>query len=582
MDVFSFISLLGGLALFLYGMSVLSSGLSKIAGGKFEQILKNVTSSPVKALIFGAGVTAVIQSSSALSVMLIGIVNSGIMQLSQTVGVIMGANIGTTFTAWILSLAGIESSNMFIRLLKPSSFSPVVAFIGVIMIMSAKKQRRKDIGTILVGFAVLMYGMELMSGAVKPLADSPEFTGLLTAFTNPFLGIIVGAVFTGIIQSSSASLGVLQALSMTGSITYGVAIPIIMGQNIGTCVTALISSIGVNKNAKRVAVIHISFNIIGTIIFLIVYLILDAIYKFAFFDSFTNPVGIAISHSIFNIITTVILLPFQNQLVKLAKFFVRDIETVENYAFLDDRLLETPSFAVVECSRLVLSMAVIAKETILAANSLINNFNEKQVNYVIENEQTLDMYEDKLGTYLVKIATKNLTDIDSNEVSKLLHSIGDFERIGDHAVNLSEVAKEIDDKQLNFSDEAMKDLKILGTALEEILEITVEAFGKNSLDIASKVEPLEQVIDSLIKQVKLRHIERLQGGQCTIQLGFILSDLLTNIERVSDHCSNIAVGIIELKHNSFNTHEYLNHIKDGSDRNFIENYNAFSKKYVLA
>lgn len=581
MDVFSFISLLGGLALFLYGISVLSTGLSKIAGGKFEQILKKATSSPGKALFLGLVVTAVIQSSSAVTVMLIGIVNSGIMQLSQTVGVIMGANIGTTFTAWILSLVGIESSNVFIQLLKPSSFSPVLAFIGVIMLLAAKKPLRKDVGTIMIGFAVLMYGMELMSDAVSPLADSAEFANLLTLFTNPFLGILVGAVFTGIIQSSSASVGILQALSMTGSITYGVAIPIIMGQNIGTCVTALISSIGVHKNAKRVAVIHLSFNIIGTTIFLIIYLIMNGLFKLVFLERIINPVEIAISHSIFNIVTTAILLPFNKQLVKFAQLVVRDRETAEKYEFLDERLMDTPAFAIAECTNLTFKMAQTAMEAILAAKELLGKFDEHQFNKIAEKEQTLDVYEDKLGSYLVRIASKSLTYTDSNEVSKLLHSIGDFERMGDHALNLAEVAKEIYDKQLNFSQEAMKDLSVLSSALDEILDITVEAFKENNMELASKVEPLEQVIDSLIRQIKLRHIERLQGGQCTIQMGFVLNDLLTNIERVSDHCSNVAVGIIELKHNSYNTHEYLRQIKDGSNKNFSESFNTFTKKYSL-
>ncbi len=581
MDLFSYISLIGGLALFLYGMHVLSDGLSKLAGGKLERMLKKMTSNPVKSLLLGAGVTTVIQSSSALTVMLVGLVNSGIMEFSRTVGVIMGTNIGTTFTAWILSLAGIESENVFIQLLKPSSFSPVLAFIGVVLIMAAKKQRNKDIGTIMVGFAVLMYGMGLMSSSVSPLADSEGFTGILTAFSNPLLGVLVGLVFTGIIQSSSASVGILQALTMTGSITYGVAIPIIMGQNIGTCVTALLSSIGVTKNAKRVAVVHISFNIIGTAIILTVYLILDSLFTFTFSDIAANPVGIAICHSTFNILTTVLLFPFQKQLVKIARYVVKDMEIKEEYAFLDERLLQTPSFAIAECENLSTKMAHIAKDTIKAAKSLVGNFNEKKIEMIVENEQVLDMYEDKLGTYLVKVSSKALSDRDSNEVSKLLHSIGDFERIGDHALNLTKVAREMFDKQLSFSKRALADIQILSQALDEILDITVESFEKNDLALASKVEPLEQVIDSLIKQIKLRHVERLQTGACTLQLGFVFSDLLTNFERVSDHCSNIAVGVIELARSSFDTHEYLQHVKDGSDREFQTLFSEYSGKYAL-
>lgn len=582
MDLFSVITLVGGLALFLYGMHVLSEGLSKIAGGKLERMLKKMTSNPAKSLVLGAGVTMVIQSSSALTVMLVGLVNSGIMDFSRTVGVVMGSNVGTTFTAWILSLAGIESHNVFIQMLKPSSFSPILAFLGIILIMAARKQRNKDIGTILVGFAVLMYGMQTMSTAVSPLADSPGFTSILTAFSNPLLGVLVGALFTGIIQSSSASVGVLQALTMTGSISYAIAIPIIMGQNIGTCVTALISSIGVTKNAKRVAIIHIAFNIIGTAIFLSIYMLIDSLFKFAFSDVAANPVGIAICHTTFNILTTLFLFPFQKQLVKIAKFVIRDKGTPEEQSFLDERLLQTPSFAIAESENMVINMAHIAKKIILTASSVIMNYDEKKIAEVIAQEQTLDMYEDKLGTYLVKISSKALSDRDSNEVTKLLHCIGDFERIGDHAVNLTEVAREMHDKQLSFSRKAIADILVLSKAVEEIVDITVNSFEHTDLALASNVEPLEQVIDSLIKQIKLGHVERLQAGACTLQLGFVFSDLLNNYARVSDHCSNIAVSTIELERNSFDTHEYLSHVKDGSNAEFSVLFESYSEKYSLS
>lgn len=407
MDLFSVITLIGGLALFLYGMHVLSEGLSKIAGGKLERMLKKMTSNPAKSLVLGAGVTMVIQSSSALTVMLVGLVNSGIMDFSRTVGVVMGSNVGTTFTAWILSLAGIESHNVFVQMLKPSSFSPIIAFLGIFLIMAAKRQRNKDIGTIMVGFAVLMYGMQTMSTAVSPLADSPEFTSILTAFSNPLLGVLIGAIFTGIIQSSSASVGVLQALTMTGSISYAVAIPIIMGQNIGTCVTALISSIGVTKNAKRVAIIHVAFNTIGTAIFLSIYMLIDSLFTLSFSDIAANPVGIAICHTTFNILTTLFLFPFQKQLVKITKFVIRDKGTPEEQSFLDDRLLQTPSFAIAESENMAIKMAHIAKNIIHAASSVIMGFDEKKIAEVIEQEQTLDMYEDKLEHTLSRYRAKH-------------------------------------------------------------------------------------------------------------------------------------------------------------------------------
>ena len=580
MDIFSILTLCGGLAFFLYGMNVMSSGLEKLAGGKLEQMLKRMTSNPFKSLVLGAGITIAIQSSSAMTVMLVGLVNSGIMQLSQTIGVIMGSNVGTTLTAWILSLAGIESENPFIRLLKPDSFSPVLALIGIIMIMAAKSSKKKSIGSIFVGFAVLMYGMELMGDAMKPLQEMEGFSDILLMFNNPLLGVLVGAAFTGIIQSSAASVGILQTISMSGSLTYGMALPIIMGQNIGTCVTALLSSIGVNKNAKRVAVVHISFNLIGTAVCLAVFYGLDAILHFTFTDTSINPIEIAMVHTIFNVATTAILLPFTKMLEKIARVTVKDDESEIKYSFIDKRLLSTPSVALAECTARTVTMANMAKATLNDAIDLLRNYSAKKDEEIRQSENDIDTYEDKLGTYLVLLSAKELSESDSTQVSKLLHSIGDFERLGDHAVNLVRVAAEINDKRLEFSEAASAELSVLTKAITDILSLTVDAFEQNDLTLAARVEPLEQVIDGLIADVKARHVRRLQAGECTIELGFVLSDILNNYERISDHCSNIAVTIIEMEHNSFKTHQYLNQIKT-IDQGFMEMYEECRDRYRL-
>lgn len=582
MDIFSVITLAGGLAFFLYGMHVMSSGLEKTAGGKLEKILRKMTSTPLKGLLLGIGITAAIQSSSAVTVILVGLVNSGIMKLSQSIGVIMGSNIGTTVTAWLLSLIGIESSNPFIKLLKPENFSLILAFIGIIMIMVCKSQRKKDIGSILAGFSILMIGMKFMSSAVAPLSEMPGFTGILTYFTNPLLGVLVGTIFTAVIQSSSASVGILQALSLTGSISYGVAIPIIMGQNIGTCVTSLISSVGVNKNAKRVAAVHISFNVIGTMICLAVYFFLTSIIHFEFLSTMIGPAGIAVCHSIFNVATTAMLFPFSKQLEKLAKKLIPDKEGDVEYTFIDDRLLATPSFAISECRHMTSKMAQNARDTLILSCGTITAFDKKVSERILENEAMLDMYEDKLGTCLVKLSSKDLSESDSKTVSLLLHTIGDFERIGDHAVNLMRTSQEISEKKISFSAEAMAELETLTSAINEILVTTIDAFTKNDLHLASNVEPLEQVIDNLTNEIKSRHVERLQSGACTIELGFILSDILTNFERVSDHCSNIAVALIEVAQNSFDTHEYLETVKTMENRDFMESYNEYKLKYKLS
>lgn len=581
MSVFNIITLLGGLALFLFGMSVMSNALEKTAGGKLEKILQKMTDKPIKALLLGAAITATIQSSSAVTVMLVGLVNSGIMQLGQSVGVIMGSNIGTTITAWILSLAGIESDNFFVSLLKPSSFSPIIAFIGIIMMMTSKKTRSKDIGSICMGFAVLMFGMELMSNSMAPLAEMEEFRNIMVMFNNPLLGLIVGIIMTAVIQSSSATVGILQALSLTGGLSYGMAIPLIMGQNIGTCLTALISSVGVSKNAKRVAVIHIYFNLIGTAVLLSLFYGFNAFLDFPFVEKAIAPAGIAVVHSIFNVATTIILFPFGKQLEKLAVKTVKDKEAGNKNEFLDDRLLNTPSLAISECRNYTVKMAQLAKKSLLDSITIIGNYNSKTADKIVEHEQALDDYEDKLGTFLVKISSKELTKEDSNTVSTLLHCIGDFERIGDHALNMVKTAKEISDKNIAFSSEANAEILVATQAIKQILDITVKAFENNDAELALDVEPLEQVIDTLLSEIKNRHISRLTGGNCTIELGFVLSDLLTNYERVSDHCSNIAVSLIQISHSVFDTHEYLNDYKTSGGERFTTAFENYKKQYIL-
>lgn len=585
MDIFSVFTLCGGLAFFLFGMNMLSTGLEKMAGGKLESLLKKTTSSPLKGLLLGVAITVAIQSSSAVTVMLVGLVNSGIMQLGQTICVIMGSNIGTTITAWILSMSGIESDNIFVNLLKPESFSPLLALIGMIIIMTSKSDKKKSIGTILVGFSILMTGMDMMKNSVAPLADDPNFGKILTMFKNPILGVVVGAVFTGVIQSSAASVGVLQALALNGSVTYSMAIPIIMGQNIGTCVTAVLSCIGVNRNAKRVSIIHISFNLIGTIVYLTLYCVLKAFIDLPIYDTAIDAFGIALVHSIFNVATVMLLFPFSKLLEKLAYLIIKDSSkgtaADEVYSFVDIRLLSTPSVAIHECNSKCKKMARLAKETIFSSIDLIDNYDEKVCKEVLENEDLLDLYEDKLGTYLVKLSGKELSAPDSQSVSRQLHTIGDFERIGDHAVNILQVAKEMYEKKLHFSEQAKKEVSVLIAALTEILNTTTEAYIKNSTKLAKQVEPLEETIDNLIMEIKAKHIQRLKTGECSIELGFILSDLLTNCERVSDHCSNVAIAIIETDQFSFDAHEYLNIVKRTGNKEFESEYEMYKNKYSI-
>ncbi|MBE6847075.1 MAG: Na/Pi cotransporter family protein [Ruminococcus sp.] len=583
MDIFSVITLIGGLAFFLYGMNVMSSGLEKIAGGKMEHMLRKVASNKLLSLILGAGITIAIQSSSALTVMLVGLVNSGILSFGQTIGVLMGSNIGTTLTAWLLSLAGLESGNIFINLLKPKNFAPVFALIGVIMIMAGKTQKRKSIGNIAVGFAVLMYGMTLMSDAMAPLADMPEFKDLMTAFKNPILALLFSAAFTGVIQSSAASVGILQALSLTGEVTYGIAIPIIMGQNIGTCVTAMISSIGVSKNAKKVAVVHLSFNIIGTLICLIPFIIVDAVFRPAIIDAAISPFMIAVCHSLFNVITTFVLLPFTKQLEKLANTVIKEeaAPKAEESVVLDERLLTMPAFAVAKAMEVTNEMAEAAEEAVSKGTTLISGWNEQTAAEVNQLEDDIDCYEDKLGTYLVKLSHTQLSDPDHRKVARMLHSINDLERMGDHAKNLIGVADEINKKGITFSQHATEELAVLTEALHEIVKRTVKAFTSNDLALAATVEPLEQVIDNLISEIKARHILRLQKGNCTIELGFILTDLLTNYERISDHCSNVAVAIIEAEHDTFEAHSYLHNLKEAEGSGYHDLYESYRTQFAL-
>ena len=565
MNIFSLFTLCGGLAFFLYGMYVMSKSLEKMAGGRLERLLKRMTSTPIKSLLLGAGITIAIQSSSAMTVMLVGLVNSGVMELGQTIGVIMGSNIGTTLTAWLLSLTGIESESFFVNFLKPKNFSPLLALAGILLIMGSKKQRRRDVGRVMMGFSILMYGMELMSGAVAPLADMPEFTDLMTAFTNPLLGVLVGAAFTGIIQSSAASVGILQALAMTGSVTYGMAIPIIMGQNIGTCVTALISSIGVSRNAKRVSVIHISFNLIGTTVGLIILCGGNALFGFPFLSNSVNAVGIALCHTIFNVCTTVLLLPFTRQLEWLAKKAISTEDKPSDFAFLDPRLLRTPGVAASECASMVNQMGALAQTSMDLVLTQFLQYTDAREEEILSNEDKLDIYEDHLGSYLVQISQHGTSADDMHTISRLLHAIGDFERIGDHVLNLQESAKELRDKQLRFSPTAQKEVEVLTRLLRDLMTAALDCFRKDDPVAAQLVEPLEETMDCLTEEVRNRHIHRLQNGQCTIQLGFVLNDLLNNFERIGDHCSNIAVSVIEEQDSQMASHAYLHDMKKNGE-----------------
>lgn len=588
MSIFNVLNMLGGLALFLYGMHIMGDSLAKVSGGKLEMILEKFTSSPLRAVLLGAGVTAVIQSSSATTVMVVGFVNSGIMKLSQAAGIIMGANVGTTLTSWILSLTGLEGDNVVLALCKPSAFSPILALIGVIFILFAKSDKKQDLGTILTGFAILMTGMEAMSGAMKPLAENEQFVRLFLLFgENPALGVLAGTVLTAVIQSSSASVGILQALCMTGGVPFSSAISIIMGQNIGTCATALISGVGAGKNARRASFLHLYFNLIGTLLFIIVFYVLHGILHFAFMEQAATGAGIAIVHSAFNLSATLILLPFREGLVKLATLTVRDgkerMETPQGAVsrFLDERFLERPAFAIAQAKKASVEMAELAIDAMNQSISLLTAYDKKKAKRVLELEDLVDHYEDDLGNYLMRLGNADLSVQDSRSVSLMLHCIGDFERISDHACNIVETAKIVYKKEEKFSEKALLELKVYKKAVREILRLTGEAYQEEDVSLAMDVEPLEEVIDALTEEMKKRHIKRLRKGKCTINLGFVLSDITTNLERVADHCSNVAISLIQTREEGFESHDYLDQLKEEEAEAFQRRYRKYRKKYRL-
>ena len=582
MSIFNLFTLMGGLALFLYGLNLMGESLEQQAGGKLQVILSKLSDNPLKGFLLGLGVTAVIQSSSATTVMVVGFVNSGIMQLHQAVGIIMGSNVGTTVTSWLLSLTGIQGDSFWVKMLKPSSFGPILAFAGIILAMFCKSSKKKGVGNILLGFFILMTGMEFMSSSMKPLADMPWFSSLFLHFSNPILGVLAGAALTAIIQSSSASVGILQALALTGSVTYGSAIPIIMGQNIGTCVTAMISSVGASKNAKRAAFVHLYFNVIGVVLFLTAFYSLNTLLHFEIIHDTVSVMGIAVIHSTFNVITTLVLLPFNRVLEKLAILTVPDGTSKDAAApLLDKRLLGTPAVATSRAHQCTVDMAQLAQSGLLKAMSLVHIWNDQVSDEVVEQEAQVDHYEDALGTYLVQLSGLPLTVDDNRTVNTLLYSLSDLERISDHSLNLRKSALEVRDKQVTFSHQALEDLNLVEWAVQDIVNLTVQAFANQDNNAARQVEPLEQVIDEIVHQVRSRHVERLQNGQCSITNGFILADLLTCYERVADHCSNVAVAMIEVAHDSFDTHEYLQGVK--ADREGLDRMmDQYRKRYGLA
>jgi phosphate:Na+ symporter len=575
-------NLCGGLAFFLYGMYVMSHGLRKMTGSKLEKTIKSLTSNPIRGVALGVIITIAIQSSSAVTVMLVGFVNSAFIDLSQTIPIIMGSNIGATLTTWLLSLTGITTNNVFLTILKPEAFAPIVALVCIIIIMTSSNDRRKDIASTVIGFAILMTGMTTMSRAVEPLAKEPWFTDALIMFDNPVFGVAAGTVLTALIQNSSASIGILQAISLTGTLTAGAAIPIIMGQNIGTSITAILSAIGTNVNAKRVAAAHTYIRIISALICLPLLFIVDRLTNGLFGDKSINPFGIALFHSIYNIAMTLLLLPFSKLIVRLTELTVKDKKENEiQGVFLDDRLLTSPPFAVIESQNMTNKMARLSHEIVASALEMLDSYDEKKYMSVKAGEEKIDEYEDKIGTFLVKISSREITSHDSELVTKLLYTIGDLERISDHALNIAEITQEMKDKELSFSDEAKADISVLTKALREVLSIAINAFIENDTKSAKRVEPLEQVIDKLREEIKARHIERLKSGQCTIELGFILADLLGNLERISDHCSNIAVCMIEIQASVLNQHSYLSQVRKSVGGQYSDDYKIFEEKYRL-
>ena len=581
MTIFDFLSMIGGLVLFLFGMNVMGNALEKRAGNRLKAILGSMTSNVFRGFLLGLGVTAIIQSSSATTVMVVGFVNSGLMTLRQATGVIMGANLGSSMTSWLISLTAIEGDSLFIQLLKPSSFTPVLAFIGLILYMFQKNAKRKDTGLILIGFAVLMFGMEMMSSSVSGLQEVPQFRQALILFSNPIVGVLVGTVFTAMIQSSAASVGVLQALTATGFVTYATVVPVVMGQNIGTCVSAMISSIGASRNAKRAAVVHLLFNLLATMILLPVYYIADSFLHFPFADAAANPVGIAAVHTIFKLLALAILMPLSGLLEKLACRIVPDAKQDEETQLLDERLLAAPAVAIERCREVAVAMAQLSLSSLKDSLTLLGGYDAKMAETLRAAEDKVDMYEDKLGTYLVKLSSHPMAEADSAEASKLLHLIGDFERISDHSVNIVESVEEMQDKQITFSADAQHEISVMVAAVNEILDLALTAFCKNDLDAAMMVEPLEQVVDSLRDAIKRHHINRLQKQECTIEMGFVLTDLLTNLERVSDHCSNIAGCMLEMQHDSLDMHQYLRSVKENGENEYKNYFNYFNMKYYV-
>lgn len=582
MSIYSIFSLFGGLALFLYGMNMMGDGLEKISGGKLEQILEKMTDKTYKGVLLGCAVTAVIQSSSAVTVMVVGFVNSGIMELSRAIGVIMGANIGTTATAWILSLTGIDGDSLIVNLLKPSSFAPVLAVIGVFLLMFSKSDKRKNIGGIIAGFGILMMGMEFMSDSMSGLADNQQFTSILLKFSNPVLGILAGMILTAIIQSSSASVGILQALSLTGAVSFGTAFPIVLGQNIGTCVTALIASVGTNKNAKRAAMAHLYFNIIGVVLAVALFYGGNAIFQFDFLQNTVMPSQIAIIHSVFNIFSTLVMLPFTKQLEKLAYMTIKDGKKGKEDApvLLDERFLLTPSYAVEKSREVTVQMADLVEKTAMTAFSLLKNYKSEKASKISENEKKTDKYEEMLETYLVKVSALQLSDEDSKNVFILHHAIEDLEKISDYCEDILKIKKNINKKNIIFSEKAKYDLSVMLAAVTKIINLTVEAFKMNDITKAREIEPLEEVIDKLKKELKNRHLKRIEDGSCSVDQGFVFLDVINALERIADHCASLAVSMIELESGEYNVHEYTRELKE-SDKEFVENLDSYLEKYSL-
>ncbi len=572
--------LLGGLAFFLYGMNALSNGLEQVSGGGLERTMKKVTSNDFIGFFLGAGVTVAIQSSSAFTVMLVGLVNSGILEFGNTFGMIMGSNVGTTLTAWILSLTGIKEGNFFLTLLQPMTFAPILAFIGIVLRMVSKSEKKQNLGLIFIGFAILMFGMDLMSESMKSVRTIPGFDTFLATLKSPIIALLISTAFTGVIQSSAATIGIVQALALSGGITWQMAIPLVLGANIGTCVTALISAVGTNKNAKRVVVMHFAVNVFGSLLCMAILYVLKA-FGLSILAAEISMVGVALVHTLFNAIDTVILLPIKKLLIKFCVWVVPEKEEKTHTAFLDERLFNNSKLAIDECHRLTCEMSDYAKEAIFTAIDSIENFSPEAVQSIREKEELIDKYEDKLGTYLVKLSNNELGEADSHKVARMLHSIGDFERIGDHALNICKLAEEMHIKDISFSKDALREMSIVTDAIKEIMNLTIDSFKVNDSDLAAKVEPLEQVIDSLQKQLRTMHITRLQNGECTIELGFIFTDLLMNYERVSDHCSNVAVYTLQLPTDMLDAHKYLHKIKSESTGAFVDNYNAYSEKYKI-